>query len=248
MSAAADHAVVLHCLPAHRGEEISAEVVDGPQSVVWRQAANRMHAMRGLLAWVSGHRMRRPGLTHADDQAPAPAPDHQTAGDQGGGQPGPSGRAAGRRGDRRHPDHRLPRPRGAGRAQGPPARRGHRLCPARAALPSGGTRGPPPAGPGGVGGGGRLLGQPGRAAHASRFGPCRRLGPRPQRLPRGDRHGRRGRHRAGGGLGDPPGGAAVADRLAAVAGLEPDSADIGVGQPPDGRGRDHREQAHEGKG
>ena len=54
VSMAADHAVVLHCLPAHRGEEISAEVVDGPRSVVWRQAANRMHAMRGLLAWVSG--------------------------------------------------------------------------------------------------------------------------------------------------------------------------------------------------
>jgi ornithine carbamoyltransferase len=45
--------VVLHCLPAHRGEEISAEVVDGPRSVVWRQAANRMDAMRGLLAWVT---------------------------------------------------------------------------------------------------------------------------------------------------------------------------------------------------
>ncbi len=51
---AADHAVVLHCLPAHRGEEISAGVVDGRQSVVWVQAVNRMHAMRGLLAWVMG--------------------------------------------------------------------------------------------------------------------------------------------------------------------------------------------------
>jgi len=51
---AAPDAVVLHCLPAHRGEEISAGVVDGPQSVVWQQAANRMHAMRGLLAWVTG--------------------------------------------------------------------------------------------------------------------------------------------------------------------------------------------------
>ncbi len=50
---AADGAVVLHCLPAHRGEEISAGVVDGPQSAVWLQAANRMHAMRGLLAWVT---------------------------------------------------------------------------------------------------------------------------------------------------------------------------------------------------
>jgi ornithine carbamoyltransferase len=47
-------AVVLHCLPAHRGEEISADVVDGPRSVVWQQATNRMHAMRGLLAWVTG--------------------------------------------------------------------------------------------------------------------------------------------------------------------------------------------------
>jgi len=44
---------VMHCLPAHRGEEISTGVVDGPRSVVWLQAANRMHAMRGLLAWVA---------------------------------------------------------------------------------------------------------------------------------------------------------------------------------------------------
>jgi len=47
-------AVVLHCLPAHRGEEISAAVVDGARSMVWQQAANRMHAMRGLLAYVTG--------------------------------------------------------------------------------------------------------------------------------------------------------------------------------------------------
>ena len=49
---AAPDAVVLHCLPAHRGEEISAEVVDGPQSAVWQQAANRMHAMVGLFRWL----------------------------------------------------------------------------------------------------------------------------------------------------------------------------------------------------
>lgn len=54
LARAEPHAVVLHCLPAHRGEEISATVVDGPRSVVWQQAANRMHAMRGLLAWVRG--------------------------------------------------------------------------------------------------------------------------------------------------------------------------------------------------
>lgn len=54
LGAASPHAVVMHCLPAHRGEEITAEVFEGPRSVVWRQAANRMHAMRGLLAWLLG--------------------------------------------------------------------------------------------------------------------------------------------------------------------------------------------------
>jgi ornithine carbamoyltransferase len=44
-------AVVLHCLPAHRGEEIATSVFEGPQSVVWRQAAHRRTAMRGILAW-----------------------------------------------------------------------------------------------------------------------------------------------------------------------------------------------------
>ncbi len=53
LRSAPSHAVVLHCLPAHRGEEISAAVLDGTQSRVWRQAANRMHAMRGLLAWLA---------------------------------------------------------------------------------------------------------------------------------------------------------------------------------------------------
>ncbi len=51
---AAPGAIVLHCLPAHRGEEISAEVLDGPHSVVWRQAAYRLDAMRGLFAWLFG--------------------------------------------------------------------------------------------------------------------------------------------------------------------------------------------------
>lgn len=52
MERAAPHAVFLHCLPAHRGDEVSAEVIDGPQSRVWPEAANRMHAMRGLLWWL----------------------------------------------------------------------------------------------------------------------------------------------------------------------------------------------------
>jgi ornithine carbamoyltransferase len=44
--------IVLHCLPAHRGEEISAGVLDGPQSVVWDQAENRLHAQKALLTWL----------------------------------------------------------------------------------------------------------------------------------------------------------------------------------------------------
>lgn len=52
MAGAAAQAVVLHCLPAHRGEEITASVVDGPQSAVWRQAENRLHSVRGLLLWL----------------------------------------------------------------------------------------------------------------------------------------------------------------------------------------------------
>ncbi|MEO7110002.1 MAG: ornithine carbamoyltransferase [Polyangiaceae bacterium] len=49
LAQAATHAIVLHCLPAHRGEEITDDVVDGPQSVVFDEAENRMHAQKGLL-------------------------------------------------------------------------------------------------------------------------------------------------------------------------------------------------------
>jgi ornithine carbamoyltransferase len=47
---------VLHCLPAHRGEEISETVLEGPQSVVWDQAENRLHAQKALLCWLLGER------------------------------------------------------------------------------------------------------------------------------------------------------------------------------------------------
>jgi ornithine carbamoyltransferase len=55
MAAAGPGAVFLHCLPAHRGMEVTARVIDGPASVVWAQAANRMHAARGLLLWMARH-------------------------------------------------------------------------------------------------------------------------------------------------------------------------------------------------
>jgi ornithine carbamoyltransferase len=49
---AAPDAIVLHCLPAYRGKEIAAEVLDGPQSVVWDEAENRLHAQKALLTWL----------------------------------------------------------------------------------------------------------------------------------------------------------------------------------------------------
>jgi ornithine carbamoyltransferase len=52
MSVAAPEAIALHCLPAHRGEEIAAEVIDGPASCVWQQAENRLHAQKALLEWI----------------------------------------------------------------------------------------------------------------------------------------------------------------------------------------------------
>lgn len=51
MARANKDAIFLHCLPAHRGEEMTAEVIDGPQSVVFDEAENRLHAQKGILAW-----------------------------------------------------------------------------------------------------------------------------------------------------------------------------------------------------
>jgi ornithine carbamoyltransferase len=56
MGRAAPGAAFLHCLPAHRGQEVAGEVIDGPSSLVWTQAHNRLHAARAALAWLSGVR------------------------------------------------------------------------------------------------------------------------------------------------------------------------------------------------
>jgi ornithine carbamoyltransferase len=52
MSAAKPNALFMHCLPAHRGEEVSADVMDGPQSVVWDEAENRMHVQKALMEYL----------------------------------------------------------------------------------------------------------------------------------------------------------------------------------------------------
>ncbi|MCG2634449.1 MAG: ornithine carbamoyltransferase [Gammaproteobacteria bacterium] len=52
MTQAGDNALFMHCLPAHRGEEVSAGVIDGPQSVVWQEAANRLHGQKALLEFL----------------------------------------------------------------------------------------------------------------------------------------------------------------------------------------------------
>ena len=64
MSHAQKGAFFMHCLPARRGEEVTDEVIDGPQSVVVQQAANRMHVQKGILAWLLGTQgagLREPG-------------------------------------------------------------------------------------------------------------------------------------------------------------------------------------------
>jgi len=53
MAEASDDAVFLHCLPAYRGFEVSAEVIDGPRSLIWQEAENRLHAQKALMAWLA---------------------------------------------------------------------------------------------------------------------------------------------------------------------------------------------------
>ena len=55
MGRASRDAMFLHCLPAHRGEEVSADVIDGPQSFVWDEAENRLHIQKAIMAALIGN-------------------------------------------------------------------------------------------------------------------------------------------------------------------------------------------------
>ncbi len=57
MARAAKGAIFMHCLPAHRGDEVTAEVIDSPQSAVWDEAENRLHVQKAILAWCLGAKM-----------------------------------------------------------------------------------------------------------------------------------------------------------------------------------------------
>lgn len=68
LMALAPDAHFMHCLPARRGEEVTAEVIDGPRSAVWRQAENRMHTARGAMLWMMG---AKPGTGIENDEQEA---------------------------------------------------------------------------------------------------------------------------------------------------------------------------------
>ena len=101
---------VLHCLPAHRGQEITAAVLDGPASLAWDQAENRLHAQKALLSWLHRRPARWTARTAPLDQGRQARPDRQHPGQRRrpGPLPGRADRAAGQRRRARSPRRRCP--------------------------------------------------------------------------------------------------------------------------------------------
>jgi len=75
--------ILLHCLPAHRGEEVAADALEGPRSRVWRQAANRMHAARGLFLWLMDQVQGPSGPSEREVQGPSGPSEREVQGPSG---------------------------------------------------------------------------------------------------------------------------------------------------------------------
>jgi ornithine carbamoyltransferase len=69
MAEAAKDAIFMHCLPAHRGDEVTEKVIDGPQSVVWDEAENRLHVQKGILAWCLSDSRRKSKTRSAEKRS-----------------------------------------------------------------------------------------------------------------------------------------------------------------------------------
>ena len=204
MALAAPAAVFMHCLPAYRGLEVAADVIDGPQSVVFRQGHNRLHAARGAMAFLLGVR-------------PHPTPPDTTSPDttSEGGLVSKVQRQTTI--SRLIGDHEvtsqpqlveLLAEHGIEATQATVSRDLDDIGAIKVRVPSGNTvyaipefapdrlapRRPAAPGDGGVGGRGRPVGQPRRAAHAPGLCACRRVCPRSQPGRRAPRHRRRRRH------------------------------------------------------